>query len=541
MIWRRSDNKVALAAVCALLLIAAGGAMAMRAAKRQGEPGGLLTRAVLTDKEAFLLGTPELIAGSEAGAVFPCPDGRYALVVRVRAQDDLPPRITAADPAQEPSSATAPEISVILWDSQTRKSSVVWKAGGSSLAGQFIAGRADRITWLPGTTNAVFLASTIRGNAAGAETDVRTSLVLLSAATGATRTLLTSTGDGSLIRALDVSPTRPVAVVQTYVLADIATGDESAKGTAALRVLRPNGSLGPAVRLPDPDDSLFAGFSPDGTQIYVATIGKYDRETRKRPPTTYAALRVNGTASALVPLDKKPQIVASQGDEEDGAPTPSGAGDALPVRLALAPSVLTRAQSRQNVRPVWLERADEPAASLPTPTNKPAPAKTTPTLRLAADSEPPRALVTADCDDAPLTNGANVNGALLLPDASAVLYRAGGALYAVPILRMDKATFLEARRRAQRMVVISNARQLGTGLMMYVQDYDEIYPSGDNINDKVGPYIKNTSLFQNFVYTFGVRSLADIDKPSELIIGYVTGPGGRANVFADGHVKWQDD
>jgi hypothetical protein len=102
-----------------------------------------------------------------------------------------------------------------------------------------------------------------------------------------------------------------------------------------------------------------------------------------------------------------------------------------------------------------------------------------------------------------LTNGATVKGAFLLPDASAILYRAAGALYAVPILRMDKATFLEAHRRAQRMVVISNAKQLGTGLMMYVQDYDEIYPSGDNINDKVNPYIKNDSLFQNFVYTYG--------------------------------------
>jgi hypothetical protein len=43
------------------------------------------------------------------------------------------------------------------------------------------------------------------------------------------------------------------------------------------------------------------------------------------------------------------------------------------------------------------------------------------------------------------------------------------------------------------------------------------------------------------VYTFGGGSLASIDAPAETIIGYVTGPGGRAAIYADGHVKWQND
>ncbi len=563
MTWRRNDDRATIAAVCALIVavIAAGGAAAMRAAKQQNGPGGGLTRAVLTDKEAFLLGPPELIAGSEAGKIFPSPDGRYVLVSRTRAQDGLPVRITAADLAQDTPPASPPETSVILWDSQTRKASVVWKAGGGALAGQFTMGVLPQAAWLPGTTNVLLTVGTMRGTAGTSEPAAeRASLLLFSAATGATRTLLTMNSNPSSREAepegfyFQVSRTQPVAAVM-----GARTGDDGA-AIPTVRALRRNGTLGPVVRVPE--RTFLNGFSRDGTQIYFATFGAYDKETKKRNPTTYSALSVNGTSGTLTPLDKQPQVVAVQGDEsEEAVPAPGAGEDAPPIRLVAAPATLTRAQSRQNVRPVWLERADEPAATPPVPaavTNKPAPAKTTPALLLAAaDLEPPRALVTADCDDAPLTTGQtfqqtrsrwpngtpvlSVNGALLLPDASAVLYRAGGVLYAVPILRMDKAVFLEARRRAQRITIISNAKQLGLGLMMYTQDYDEMYPSGEGINDKVNPYVKNESLFQNFVYTFGGGPMAGIDQPATTIIGYVTGPGGRANIFADGHVKWQDE
>src|ERR687894_1171003 len=36
--------------------------------------------------------------------------------------------------------------------------------------------------------------------------------------------------------------------------------------------------------------------------------------------------------------------------------------------------------------------------------------------------------------------------------------------------------FAQARDRARMSACISNMRQIGTGLMMYVQDYDETFP-----------------------------------------------------------------
>ena len=37
--------------------------------------------------------------------------------------------------------------------------------------------------------------------------------------------------------------------------------------------------------------------------------------------------------------------------------------------------------------------------------------------------------------------------------------------------------FAQAREKARQTSCLSNLRQLGTGMMMYVQDYDDTYPS----------------------------------------------------------------
>ena len=43
-----------------------------------------------------------------------------------------------------------------------------------------------------------------------------------------------------------------------------------------------------------------------------------------------------------------------------------------------------------------------------------------------------------------------------------------------------------------------------------------------------------------FVYTYsGPTNLSKIEKPSETALGYIPSPGGRALIFADGHVKWE--
>src|SRR5438874_2127450 len=87
--------------------------------------------------------------------------------------------------------------------------------------------------------------------------------------------------------------------------------------------------------------------------------------------------------------------------------------------------------------------------------------------------------------------------------------------------------FARAREAARKSNCISNLKQIGTGLMMYVQDYDEIYPvinqEADNIPgemphvhgglkdsypflpDIVQPYVKNEGVFRCPTFGKGVQ------------------------------------
>ena len=66
--------------------------------------------------------------------------------------------------------------------------------------------------------------------------------------------------------------------------------------------------------------------------------------------------------------------------------------------------------------------------------------------------------------------------------------------------------FAKAREKARQTSCLSNLKQLGTSVMMYVQDYDEMYPLDLSTfgpsqipgtwPNRVMPYVKNTQLFK---------------------------------------------
>src|SRR5438876_2199440 len=67
--------------------------------------------------------------------------------------------------------------------------------------------------------------------------------------------------------------------------------------------------------------------------------------------------------------------------------------------------------------------------------------------------------------------------------------------------------FAQARDKARQATCLSNQKQFGLGLMMYVQDYDETYPIGLHAHNDflrqeavwfkmVQPYLKNTAVFR---------------------------------------------
>ena len=62
--------------------------------------------------------------------------------------------------------------------------------------------------------------------------------------------------------------------------------------------------------------------------------------------------------------------------------------------------------------------------------------------------------------------------------------------------------FAQAREKARAISCTSNMKQLGLSVLMYVQDYDEMYPMGcwdnwwNNWPTTVQPYVKNMQVFR---------------------------------------------
>jgi hypothetical protein len=211
-----------------------------------------------------------------------------------------------------------------------------------------------------------------------------------------------------------------------------------------------------------------------------------------------ATLLFDPKNGATVPFDKAipPPVVRQR---------PREANDALGIRLRQGSSSVKEGKTTVSVGTLWAE-------SIETAT------------------EEPRVLVSADS-----------SGGQFSPNGEALLFRSQGALLVAPLVRIDKETYAAARETARRMQVLNNAKQLGLAALMYSQDYDDALPTGENINSKLDPYIKNNSLFDGFSYTFPGGALKDIEKPSETELGFVTGPGGKAVIYVDGHVKWRSD
>ena len=138
----------------------------------------------------------------------------------------------------------------------------------------------------------------------------------------------------------------------------------------------------------------------------------------------------------------------------------------------------------------------------------------------------------------------------------------------------DQAIIEErAQARDAQAVCLSNLQQIGLGLMMYCQDYDETMVSARRWPSKLDPYLRNTALFacptappQAREYSYGYNArlsgirLATVASPSETValfesdLGRRDVAGGAEAVatspmrhnngnnwtFTDGHCKWSE-
>jgi hypothetical protein len=474
----------------ATLIPAACVLAAQPAVAQLGPPPGSPDRGVLTENECFLVMPPELIAAPTVTNVTPSGSGRYMLVQRmsIRITSKMLAQLDSTRPQQPPG-----ESSLVLWDSQTRQSREVWRTPTSDT-------QIVNVSWMPESDTALILMRQMlpkdpKDPRQGMVT--RNGLLRLTPAMEKAQVVgLTEVGEEGMLD-LWVSPVKPIAVLHRtrWDSVKIPQPDGSVKdgprNPDTLYLLSESGRIGAHVNVPSdqPLGGLLTG--EDGGPV-VSTYQM--RADKKGFQAQFFAL--NPRTAALTPLEKAPVF--------RGVTVAAADAQNYPVRVRRAQAVAKDGDDQQKVGLLWLESTTK--------------------------SEQPRTLIAADAANA-----------TLLPANDVVVYHAQGAVWATPLLRLDKAQFIAMRDAARRTTVLSNGKQLGLAVMMYAQDYDETYPTGDNINAKLTPYLKNDALFQGFTYTFGGGAMSSVEKPAETELGFVTGPGGRAVIYADGHVKWRPD
>ncbi len=129
--------------------------------------------------------------------------------------------------------------------------------------------------------------------------------------------------------------------------------------------------------------------------------------------------------------------------------------------------------------------------------------------------------------------------------------------------------FAQARERARAITCVSDAKQLGLGMLQYLQDYDEKFPMVQYVDDlgqpvswetEILPYIKNgsstTYMGRSYAYGIGgIWSCPDFPTPQPAQYGvnlslcqegagtynYTTGHPGVINIIGDSQVTTPSD
>ncbi|MGC4044520.1 MAG: hypothetical protein QM758_12065 [Armatimonas sp.] len=302
--------------------------------------------------------------------------------------------------------------------------------------------------------------------------------------------VLVNLGAGTLQQMPGISPEKIGGVANTIVhpnlpLFGLVTTDITPERTLSLKltVVRSSGAVVFSVPL-TPGRNPNA-WSQDGKRLYLTGV---ERVPNQKPRLAWYAMDLTGNETRL---EKEPADKAADEPKE------------LPIKATERPATLTVEATSEKLPSLWL-----------------------------GNGQKPEARITAEVDH---------NSGALLPDLSAVTYQYQSALYVVPLTALDKTAYDELLKRAKRSQLLSNIKQIGLAILMYSQDYDETLPPGGGIEDIIQPYLRDRGIMDGFQFTYsGSSDINKIEKPADTILGFISGPGGRAVIYADGHARWED-
>lgn len=446
---------------------------------------GLMDRFVLEGKEAVLALPSELIAAPTVERVYLSPDGYHLLVLREKIK--ITPEMLA-NLAEGEQKTPDGEQELIYWNARTRIARSIWK--GASFENNIV-----EVEWLPQTDTVFIIVQTLPSKALLSNPNPNAPIPLpewklLKTTEGqvrATEIPVPNLGIGGML-SLSASKTQPLMMLQITKENNVPPPpDGRIVQNTAIYLIRKDGRIDTPLTIPNADKTLalLPMWERDGKPV-IHSVGEDGK------PLHYA---VDPKTLALSLLEGK----FDQQEYKEPDRTRAGFLSLKPQKV-----MATIGETQKPISTLWLESRVE--------------------------SEAPRILLSGD--------GTEGN---LLPKGDGAFYQSQGALWYTPFLRVNQAQFLAARKAGLKARALSDARQAGLGIYMYSQDYDDTLPDPDGIKDKIMPYVKNESVLENLVYTYGGGKITDPTQRGSTILGYVTGPGGRANIYADGRAKWEDD
>lgn len=446
-------------------------------------------RMILTQKDAVALMPAEVICGPVVQEMAFSDSGRYLLVTRQEmkfSQRTLAKSLATRQPPPM-------ETSIVIWDSQSREVHMVWKSTGEGT-------RVDGINWLVGSDVALVLVEgrvppAVQAAPGGPPVRAIMRQSLLRIVPGADRAQVIAGSDDVEKEALYlfVSPARPLAILQrSLVRPEQSPGERySDRMQQMMTVIGSNGRLGKSYPAAPGYMVYQVEWDADGAPI----LNGFTRKGAEKPVKTRVLFDVKTGAIAATDKPAPPPVVRTP----DRFTNVAGG-----IRLKPGGTVVKEGTTSLSVGTLWLEAIES--------------------------TEQPRALVSADS-----------TGGQLAPNGDAIVFQSQNTLMAVPLLHVDKAVLQAARDAAKRMELLSKGKQIALATLMYAQDYDEVLPNGDDLVSKLTPYAKDASIFDGLSYTLSGGPLKDIESPAETELGFLAGPGGRAVIYVDGHVKWKSD
>lgn len=149
-----------------------------------------------------------------------------------------------------------------------------------------------------------------------------------------------------------------------------------------------------------------------------------------------------------------------------------------------------------------------------------------------------------------LVMGSDDLQAVWSPTGKQIAFLNRGDLYVAEVALVPSEEVAEERLtlglpltcREERAIAFSRMKQIGLGIVQYMQDNDEKFPPAEGVDETIYPYLGSRSLYSvgkvHWVYHAPDNlSLAAMDAPADVVMGTMNLPCGQVVLYADGHVK----